>query len=269
MNMYCPLSPFLIPVILLRMTCYRMTITYDGTAYCGWQVQPNGTTIQELIEQALEVLLKEHLTVHGSGRTDAGVHALAQVAHVHTPGPIDTEKTLMALNGLLPQDIRILDLEAASDHFHARYSATGKEYHYHLTLGRFQDPFARLYSWHVRRRLDVSLLRQGATLFVGTHDFTSFANEAHAGCAAHDAVRTIKRLDVIGDERHLRLEFEGDGFLYRMVRNIVGLLVEVASGKRPTGDIPKLLAAKDRRLAGQAAPSHGLFLVNVFYPQER
>lgn len=246
-----------------------MTLTYDGTEYSGWQVQPNGVTIQELVEKALAVLLKQHTSVIGSGRTDAGVHAIGQVAHFHTDRVFDRAKVLYSLNAMLPHAIRILTLEAVQDSFHARYSAIGKEYHYHITLDRFQSPFERHYSWHIRRHIDVELLRQAAHLFIGTHDFTSFANEAHKGAAAQDAVRTLSRLDVVQVSGGIRLEFEGDGFLYKMVRNIVGILVEIGCGNRPLEDITRVLEAKDRRLGGQAAPAHGLFLVRVFYPDDR
>ncbi|MDP1835389.1 MAG: tRNA pseudouridine(38-40) synthase TruA [Chlamydiales bacterium] len=249
------------------MNCYRLTLTYDGTRYSGWQVQPNSTTIQEILEKAVETLLKKHLTVIGAGRTDAGVHAFHQVAHFHTDIEFDIGKFLTSLNGILPPSIRVLDVALAPPHFHSRYSAIGKEYHYRLSLDRFQSPFDRPYSWHVRRLIDVKLLIEAAKLFVGTHDFTSFANEAHTGCAANDAVRTITRLDVVSERGGVRLEFEGNGFLYKMVRNITGTLVEVATGKKALDDIEKILAAKDRRLAGRAAPAYGLFLVKVTYPE--
>ncbi len=252
----------------LPQLCYRMNLAYDGTEFSGWQVQPNGVTIQELVEKALAVLLKYHVTVLGAGRTDSGVHALEQVAHFHSREPLDTFRIIHALNGILPHAIRVLTLEPAPAHFHARYSAIGKEYHYFLTLNRTQNPFHRLYRWHVRHRMDLEALRLAAQQFIGRHDFTSFANETHKGSASKDAVRTLWRLDVVPDDEGVRLEFDGEGFLYKMVRNIVGTLVEVGDGKRPVEDIARLLQARDRRLAGQAAPSHGLFLVKVRYPDE-
>lgn len=251
------------------MTCYRMTLAYDGTDFCGWQIQPNGSTIQELLEKTLGTLLQSRIVVIGAGRTDAGVHALAQVAHFHTPSTLDVKAIVNSLNGMLPHAIRVLTLEPTTLDFHSRYSAVAKEYHYHLTLDRVQSPFHRLYRWHIRRYLDVDLMRQAAQRFVGTHDFTSFANEARSGCAAHDAVRALYRLDVVPEDGGVRLEFVGEGFLYKMVRNITGVLVEIACGKRPQEDIENILNAKDRRLAGQAAPSHGLFLVKVTYAEEQ
>ena len=182
---------------------YKMEIAYDGTHYGGWQVQPNSTSIQTLIQNALEVVLRKPVMATGSGRTDAGVHALAQVAHFTTGEEVDTYRLLLSLNALLPHDIRIKSLKPASDDFHARYSAIGKIYHYHLHLDRIMSPFKRLYCHQVFDKIDLDLLKQAARFFLGTHDFTSFANEAHKGSAAINAVRTLKRLDII-DEQHRR-----------------------------------------------------------------
>src|SRR5205814_82447 len=158
----------------------------------------------------------------GSGRTDAGVHAKAQVAHFSCSSKIDIQRLMGSLNGLLPRDIRIMQIQMVADDFHARYSATGKIYHYHIQLDRNLSPFNRHYSVYVTHPIDLHLLKQAAALFIGTHDFSSFANQAHSGSAARGAVRTLKRLDVIEEPGGLRLEFEGNGFLYKMVRNIVG-----------------------------------------------
>lgn len=242
-----------------------MTISYEGTNYVGWQVQPNGLSIQQLIQEKLGIILKEPMGVTGSGRTDAGVHALGQVAHFHTSQELDLYKTEGSLNGLLPKDIRILAIEATDPAFHARYSATGKEYHYHLWLDKVQSPFRRNYSLHVRQKIDLELLNEASRLFLGTHDFTAFTNESHRGCAAHDPVRTIKRIELVVQEGGVHLEFEGDGFLYKMVRNIVGTLLEVAKGKRSIDSIPLLFESRDRRAVGMTAPPQGLFLVKVFY----
>lgn len=245
---------------------YKMIIAYDGTEYCGWQIQPNGITVQEVIQKNIVLILRHEITLIGSGRTDSGVHASGQVAHFHSEHPIDCYRFLGSLNGLLPLDIRIREVNEIPLHFHAQYSAIGKTYHYNIHLGNVLDPFKRLYNLHVRDKIDLQALKDAAALFKGTHDFTSFANEAHMGTASHDAVRTIRRLDIIELPSGLRLEFEADGFLYKMVRNITGTLLEVARGKRPIEDIPPILAAKDRKRAGQAAPPHGLFLMHVEYP---
>lgn len=244
----------------------KLTISYDGTAYCGWQIQPNGLTIQEILQTHVSTILRHPAIIIGSGRTDAGVHALGQVAHFHTSVTFDLSRFHRSLNALLPPDIRILHVEEAPEHFHAQYSAVGKTYHYHLHLDKVADPFTRLYRLHVREKIDLALLKQATQYFIGTHDFTSFANEAHRGSAAHDAVRTLTALDIIEQTGGVRLEFTADGFLYKMVRNITGILLEISSGKRPIEEIPKIFSAKDRRQAGKAAPPHGLFLMSVKYP---
>jgi tRNA pseudouridine38-40 synthase len=247
------------------MPKYKITIAYDGTQYGGWQVQDNSISIQCLVQQALQTVLRTPIDLTGSGRTDAGVHALAQVAHFTTENPFDPSRVRASLNGLLPLDIRIILIEPTHDDFHARYSAQGKIYHYHLQLDRFSHPFNRHYTAPVFHPVNIDLLKQAASLFVGTHDFTSFANQAHKGSAARGAIRTLKRIDVIEVPGGVRLEFEGNGFLYKMVRNIVGTLLEVCNDKIPIATIPRILAAKDRQQAGQTAPAQGLFLIQVLY----
>lgn len=244
---------------------YKLTIAYDGTHYCGWQIQPNGVTIQQTIQEKISVILRCPVVLIGSGRTDAGVHARGQVAHFRAEQLIDLGKFLVSINALLPRDIRVLFVERADLSFHAQYSATGKIYHYHLYLDKVMDPFKRLYCWHLHHPVDVDLLMQAAKLFVGTHDFTSFSNEAHSGSASRDPIRTLQRLDVVREIGGIRLELEADGFLYKMVRNIVGVLTEVAGGKKCLDDIPRIFEAKDRRLAGKAVPPEGLFLMHVKY----
>ncbi len=244
---------------------YKMTIAYDGTNYGGWQVQPNAVSIQALIVQALGVILRIPTSIIGSGRTDAGVHALGQAAHFTMNRPIDISKTIASLNGLLPDEIRILEIVEVPTNFHARYSAVSKTYHYRLHLDKVPDPFKIRYAYHVPHPIDLSLLKDAASQFIGVHDFTSFANAANRGTAAKDAVRTIQRLDVIQEPGGVRLEFEGDGFLYKMVRNIVGTLLDICAGKIAKDQIPIILSAKDRRLAGRSAPPHGLYLVKVKY----
>jgi tRNA pseudouridine38-40 synthase len=244
---------------------YKITLAYDGTNYSGWQVQPNGISIQQKVQEALGIYLRHETQVMGSGRTDAGAHALGQVAHFKSPLQIDAHRFLHSLNGILPIDIRIKSIEKVPLDFHARYSASGKLYHYFLHLNPILNPFNRLYSLHIYEKINIDLLREAAQQFLGTHDFSAFANEAHRGVAAHDSVRHLKRLDIISIEDGLRLEFEADGFLYKMVRNITGTLLEIAEGQRLTSSIPQIFASKDRRLAGKAAPAHGLFLVKVLY----
>ena len=244
------------------MTKYKLTISYDGTRFAGWQIQSNGISIQATIEKALSTILRTSTEIVGSGRTDAGVHALAQVAHFVAES-VDLRRLLRSLNGILPPDIRILHIEEVDEAFHARYSALSKEYHYHLHLNPIMDPFKRLYVTHFPIPLDVSLLESTAKLFVGTHDFTSFANK---GISIKSPFRTITRLDVCHVPEGIRLEFEGEGFLYKMVRNITGTLLDVARGKITQTDVSKIFAAKDRAKAPPAAPPHGLFLMRVRYP---
>lgn len=244
------------------MSKYKLIVTYDGTRYVGWQVQPNGVSIQGLLEECLSTLLKEKIRVLGAGRTDAGTHALGQGAHFVTEKPLDHLQMLRSLNGMLPYDIRVIELKSVPDSFHAQYSALGKEYHYHLWLEPSLSPFLRLYRHHVPYQIDCELLQEAANLFVGTFDFATFAN---VGSTVKSTVRSIYRLDVVKQEGGVRLEFEGNGFLYKMVRNIVGTLLEVASGRRRIEEIKVLLDKKDRRAAGIAAPARGLFLMKVHY----
>ncbi len=241
---------------------YKLVIAYNGTHYCGWQIQPNGISIQSLIENALKTLLKEPLFIVGAGRTDAGVHALGQVAHFDSSTELDTFRILGQLNGILPPDIRIKVLQQVDTNFHARFSSQGKEYHYHLWLEKTADPFLAPYRYHPRFLISLPLLQEAAQQFVGTHDYTTFTN---TGGASTTYIRTIQRLDIVPQEGGVRLEFEGPGFLYKMVRNIVGTLLEVASAKRSLEEVNALFEAKDRRQAASAVPARGLFLVRVHY----
>lgn len=236
-------------------------IAYDGTNYSGWQVQNNAPSIQSLVQKALQTALRHPLDLTGSGRTDAGVHARGQTAHFDTD--LYYDRLCFSLNALLPSDIRILDIAPVAPDFHARYSALSKIYHYHLHLDPIADPFTQLYRHQVFGPFDLEKLKRGASQFLGTHDFTSFANVKEA--PQTDTIRTLMRLDVIEQKGGLRLEFEGDGFLYKMVRNITGTLIDIATGKVDAAEIPNILAARDRRKAGAAAPAHGLFLIQVKY----
>jgi tRNA pseudouridine38-40 synthase len=247
------------------MNTYKMTIAYDGAAYSGWQIQANGTSIQELIQNALSTALRKPTTLHGSGRTDAGVHARGQVAHFTCTESLALSSLQASLNGLLPKDIRILEIAEASPSFHARYSAKGKIYHYDLHLHPIADPFSKEYRYHVPHPVDLTLLEQAASQCIGTHDFTSFSHEAHLGSAAKNPIRTLHRLTLSPIPQGLRLEFEGDGFLYKMVRNLVGTLLDISCGKISIDELSKIFAARDRRKAGRTAPPHALFLTEVKY----
>ena len=244
---------------------YKLTIAYDGTDFSGWQIQPKGESIQGLLEQAFQTIMKEPCRVIGSGRTDAGVHALGQVAHVSLKKEVDLQRLKLSLNGILPPSVRVRSVERSINSFHAQLSAKTKEYHYHICLDDVVLPFDRPYVWHLRKKIDISLLKKAATHFVGTHDFAAFANAPGKNSKKPSTVRTITRLDVVETPQGLRLEFEGTGFLYKMVRNITGMLVAVASGRRSLSDIAATLHSKDRKKAERAAPAQGLFLVRVTY----
>lgn len=244
---------------------YKLIISYEGTRYCGWQVQGDAPSIQLLIQRALQTALRHPVDLTGSSRTDAGVHARGQVAHFDTPLPLDPSRLRVSLNALLPPDIRILAIEPAPSSFHARYSARSKTYHYHLHLNPVLDPFVRLYRHQIFSRLDLEPLRQAARLFLGPHDFTSFANLKEPRTPAQNPIRTLHRLDLVEQPGGVRLEYEGDGFLYKMVRNITGTLIDVGLGKIPPGQIPALFSARDRRAASAAAPPHALFLMQIDY----
>jgi tRNA pseudouridine38-40 synthase len=244
---------------------YKLTIAYDGTAYSGWQIQINAISIQHIIREVIAKITQQPIVLIGSGRTDSGVHALGQVAHFKSQCQLNIYRFQGSLNALLPPDIRVLEMEEAPLDFHAQFSAIGKTYHYNLSLKSNHDPFKRLYALYVKEKLDLEAIKEAAQILLGTHDFTSFANQATSGAAAVDPVRTLYRLDLVEENGDLRFEFHGDGFLYKMVRNIVGTLLEVGKGRRKPSDVARILAARDRRLAGKAAAPQGLFLVKVDY----
>ena len=249
----------------MTLQTYKLTIAYDGTHYCGWQVQPNGLTIQGVIENALKIYCKEPIRLIGAGRTDSGVHAKGQVAHFRTEQDLNPLNLKRALNGILPLSIRIMNAELADTHFHAQRSAHSKEYHYSIALGDVALPFIQPYVWHERRHLNIPLLKESTHLFIGRHNFSAFANAQESGAAGKNPFRTIFRLDCIDTEYGIRLEFEGNGFLYKMVRNITGMLVAVASGKRRADEITLLLLGAPRCSAARAAPPTGLTLIKVSY----
>jgi tRNA pseudouridine38-40 synthase len=245
---------------------YKLTISYDGSNYSGWQIQPNSICVQELIQSALQTVLREKTTLTGSGRTDAGVHALGQIAHFSLEDTINIKKTINSLNGILPKDIRIEKIEEKETTFHSRFNTISKTYKYYLTIGNYQSPFDRKYSFHCKEQLDLDLLKKAARYFIGTHDFTSFANKHLEGRASTNPIRTIKKLDIYEVENNkICFEFLGDGFLYKMVRNIVGTLLDISTGKININELSNIFTAKKRQKAGKTAPAKGLFLVKVDY----
>lgn len=245
------------------MQRYKCIISYDGTRFSGYQVQPNKRTVQSEIEAVLTKMHKGgHIKIAGSGRTDAGVHAKGQVIHFDSSLPIPEEKWEMALNSLLPEDIAVLSVAKVHDSFHARFDACGKEYRYFLFLSRKRDPFQRNYAYQYPYPLDLESMNEASQYLLGTHDFSSFCS---AKTEIEDKVRTIDAIEILQDSEFLSFRFVGNGFLYNMVRILVGTLLEVGSGDRKPADILDILEMKDRRYAGKTAPAHGLYLWEVFY----
>jgi tRNA pseudouridine38-40 synthase len=254
------------------MRILKLTLAYDGTRLVGWQRQAEGDSVQGVLEDALARFEGRPVTVHGAGRTDAGVHALGQVASVEVAFTHDVSTLLRALNAQLPEDVRVLAVEEAPPGFHARFSARAKTYRYCIRNGPLASPFERAFVWHVPQPLDVDAMRQAAARLLGRHDFSVFRS---IGTDVPDAVRTLHASTVVqtagavpwlGDTGPLlTYEVTGDGFLRHMVRAIVGTLVEVGRGWRDPARMEALLLTKDRARAGATAPPHGLFLVRVDY----
>ena len=240
----------------------RLTVEYDGTDYRGWQVQPGGPTIQGILEDALAVLLKHRVRIQGSGRTDAGVHALGQVANFTCPDGRDLVRLQRGLNALTPDDITVKAVAAVPPSFDARRDARKRVYEYRLWNHPCRSVFNDRYSWHVARPLRVDAMREALAVLAGEHDFSCFRA---AGCGAATAVRRIYRNELFGWEDHWVYRVEATGYLRHMVRNIVGTLVQVGLGERDAGDFPGLIDSRDRTLAGPTAPARGLFLVEVCY----
>jgi tRNA pseudouridine38-40 synthase len=242
----------------------RLTLAYDGTNYVGWQRQANGLSIQQALEEAFVPLVggEPAPTVVGAGRTDAGVHALGQVASVNVAFDLAASAVQRALNVRLPLDIRVVGVVDAPDGFHARYHAAGKTYRYRIVTTPVLSPFDRAYAFHGPGRYDVSAMRAAAAALVGRHDFASFQT---AGSWPLDTTRTIQRLDVRETPSELVIDVEGDGFLRHMVRAVAGTLVEVGLGQRGADSMVTLLAARDRHAAGRTLPALGLTLVAVKY----
>jgi tRNA pseudouridine38-40 synthase len=243
----------------------KLTVQYDGTDYVGWQRQANGASIQGVLEDALAPIEGVLVTVHGAGRTDAGVHALGQVASVTVANSLDERTLARALNAVLPPDVRVLAIEAADPGFHARFSARAKTYEYRIVNAPIASAFLRRYVWHIQQPLDVEAMRTAAGPLVGTQDFAGFQG---AGTFATSTVRTIHALEVEdggGFDLPFVIRVTGDGFLRHMVRNIVGTLVEVGAGRWDPWRLLAILESRDRAEAGRTAPPQGLFLTHVGY----
>ncbi|MEA5002548.1 MAG: tRNA pseudouridine(38-40) synthase TruA [Christensenella sp.] len=239
-----------------------LVIEYDGTNYCGWQVQKNGVSIQQKIEEALQKALGRRTAIHGSGRTDAGVHALGQVAHFEAQTDIPADKFFYVLNDLLPQDIRIIRSYEVADDFHARFCAKGKHYRYVIHNARAKGAVNRLYSMFVPVPLDMGRMEEAAKHIEGTHDFSAFCA---AGTDIKGTVRTVDEVRLGRDGDYIIVDVVGSGFLYNRVRIIAGTLIAVGKGKMEPAEVKEAIDKKDRTLAGATAQAQGLFLVEVFY----
>lgn len=240
----------------------RLTLSYDGTAYAGWQRQENALAVQQVVEEALADLLGAEVRLHGAGRTDAGVHARAQVAHCHLPRPFSLKGLVHGTNHRLPRDIRIMGAERMEDGFHARKSALGKEYRYRLVQARVVSPLEASWCWRIEQRLDLGAMRRAAARVVGRHDFSAFAL---AGGSHRQPFRRVFAVHLEAADRVVELRFWGEGFLRGMVRSLVGTLVEIGRGQRDGEGMVSLLAGTERAAAGVTAPAAGLCLERVFY----
>lgn len=246
------------------MRSFKLTISYDGTDFAGWQRQPTQRTVQGELELAWRSATQQSAAVIASGRTDAGVHALGQVASVTSDTKLTANRLWRALNSYLPDDVRVLEVLDAPLGFHALRDTIRKRYRYVVEDGAYPHVLRRRYAWHVRRALDVERMGQGGRALVGTHDFASFES---TGSQRLTSVRTI--FDVLVERRrsewgeYVAVEVEADGFLYNMVRNITGTLVQVGQGRESPEWVADVLAARDRTKAGMAAPAQGLYLVSV------
>ncbi|MGA3267144.1 MAG: tRNA pseudouridine(38-40) synthase TruA [Verrucomicrobiota bacterium] len=244
----------------------KLVIAYDGAAYQGWQVQKTGTGVQEKVEAALAKLFPGPPRLHGASRTDTGVHALGMVAHFEVPArafTMSTRKLALALNAWLPEDIRVVSAARVPEKFHARFDASGKQYRYYVWNHAAMNPLLRQRAWHVARPLNVRAIRAAARRLIGRHDFKSFA--ASRNYEMESTVRRLTRCDLKKSGPLLTFIIEGDGFLYKMCRGIVGTLVQIGLGKFAPDEIQGMLAKKDRREAGMTAPAQGLILWKVFY----
>jgi tRNA pseudouridine38-40 synthase len=247
----------------------KLLISYDGTSFSGWQRQRDERTIQGEIEYCLSRMTREKIDLHGAGRTDAGVHAEGMVAHFTTSSTISCHNFMRGMNSMLPGAIRIFAVDEVDLTFHARFSATGKCYHYNIYTGKIQPPHLRLFSVHVPRQLHRAAMKECLRILEGTHDFSSFENSGSRDKSIRSgrgAVRTIYRADLIeAASFQLTFQFIGDGFLRNMIRNFIGTLLEVGLQQLSVDEFKEILQAKDRTTAAATAPAYGLFLKEVFY----
>lgn len=246
------------------MSVVALWIEYDGSRYVGWQCQPNGDSIQSRVEEALSGVMGVPVRLQSSGRTDAGVHARGMVAHFKTDCLLPMSAYTHGVNRLLPRDIAVRVARHVSDQFHARFSAERKWYRYSIYHSPLRSPLREHFNWHIKKPLDLYLMRKAAQLFVGEHDFSAFRA---AGCSAKTTVRRIDSIDLLEEGEQLHVDVRGSGFLRHMVRMLVGTLVQVGEGKRPSDDITRLLCHGAKGETRYTAPAHGLCLMEVEYPR--
>lgn len=244
---------------------FKLTIAYDGTNYCGWQIQPNGITVEEVINKKLSRLLKEDIAVIGASRTDSGVHALGNVAVFDSTTSIPGDRIAAALNQRLPDDIVITKSEEVAPDFHPRYCNCSKTYEYHIINSRIPIPTKRLTNYFVSYKLNIEDMRKAASYLKGEHDFVSFCN---VRTSVENTVRTITELTITKNGDEITIRISGNGFLYNMVRIIVGTLIRVGRGFYTPEKVKEILEAKDRKAAGVTAPPHGLMLMEINYQKE-
>ncbi|OGL41777.1 MAG: tRNA pseudouridine(38-40) synthase TruA [Candidatus Schekmanbacteria bacterium RIFCSPHIGHO2_02_FULL_38_11] len=254
------------------MTNFKLKIQYNGTNYSGWQVQPNAVTIEKILTESIEKLLQEKINLTGAARTDAGVHALGQVANFHSSKLFlssdnvflwqNNKNFLRFLNCVLPKDISVKNIEAVDEEFHSRFKSKGKVYKYQIWKSPIHSPFYYPYSWHIWYKLDIESMKEAAKYLVGEKDFASFQG---TGCDAKSTVRRIDLIEIKTNGELFEIWVKGSGFLKHMVRNMVGTLVKVGTGEISPHIMKDILNAKDRRTAGPTAPAKGLFLVEVKY----
>ena len=240
-------------------------LAYKGTNYAGFQVQRNGVTVCEVLQNAIEAVLGGRPDVKGCSRTDAGVHARRFAVNFHYDGAPEPRRLVLALNAHLPPDVRVLAAQQVPEAFHARYAAHAKTYRYYLRCSAVDDPFTFDTCWRVGSQLDVPAMRAAAAHIVGTHDFTAFCAAGSSAAAHGDTVRTVLACDVNGAGENIVITVTADGYLYNMVRILAGTLVEAGRGKLAPADVPAILAGKDRAAAGPTLPAKGLFLEEVVY----
>lgn len=242
----------------------KCTISYDGTNFFGYQIQPDKRTVQGELEKALRTIHKgEHVRVYSSGRTDTGVHAKAQTIHFTPIGHLVNVNWKRALNSLLPNDIYVHDVEFVPESFHVRFDAIAKEYRYYVITTKEHDVFKANYTYQIPDELNIEAIKEGCKYFEGTHDFTTFSSAKST--VKGSKVRTLFKVKCNQKENEYEFIFRGDGFLYNMVRILVGALIDIGRGKIMPEDIPNLIEKKDRTLVGDTAPPHGLYLWKVFY----